>query len=213
MISRRAAARGGFFPTSAGPTSGMVRRMSHAGGKRFLAAGVLLLVALLAPTEAAAHDRPMYAGFGGGPYLNLDCCRVHGRLTGEFGFHFSRNDTGFLIAFEAMPTFGDDFFFFLGGVRFGGDIEVYGRHEYAIMLRPSALVGFGWFDLYGGNPDWGVFVVQPAFDFRFVFAHRVLALWVRPVAFDFIFFFDRGGRDLYWTPSYQFLLGLDFQFG
>lgn len=190
--------------------------MSHSTGRRRLAvAGALVCLALLAPSGAEAHDRPLYAGFGGGPYLHLDCCRVHGRLQGEFGIHFSRDDRGFFIAFEAMPTFGDDFFMFLGGVRLGGDIEVYGRHDYGIMLRPSALVGFGWHYFYGAGNDWGVFVIQPAFDVRFVFAHRVLALWLRPVAFDLLFYLNRrfSSRDWDFGAGYQFLIGLDFQFG
>jgi hypothetical protein len=176
----------------------------------------LSIVGLLAPATAQAHDRPMYAGFGGGPYLHLDCCRVHARLQGEFGIHFSPDDRGFLLAFEAITTFGDDFFSFLGGVRLGGDIEVYGRHEYGVLLRPSALVGFGWLDYNGPANDWPLFVVQPAFDLRFVFAHRVIALWLRPVAFDFMLYFDRPappGRQVYFDVGYQFLIGMDFQFG
>lgn len=169
------------------------------------------LATLFTPASAEAHNRPLYAGFGGGPYLMLNCdgCRVHGRVQGEFGIHFSRNDRGFFLAFEGVNTFGDDFFTIFGGVRLGGDIEIYGRHDYGIMLRPSGLFGFGWHDSYWGS-DWAVFVLQPAFDFRFVFAHRVLALWVRPVAFDFMFFVNRRNEDF--GVGYQFLVGLDFQF-
>lgn len=187
--------------------------MVHRVGS-LLAAVVVTLATLLAPSGAEAHDRPLYAGVGGGPYLHLDCCRVHGRLQGQFGIHFSRDDTGFLIAFEAMHTFGDDFFNFFGGVRLGGDIEVYGRHDYGILLRPSALVGFGWHDFRWPGDDWWFFGIQPAFDVRFVFAHRVVALWLRPVAFDFMLFPDRGGRDEIWLDiGYQFMIGVDFQFG
>lgn len=185
---------------------------------RFLAVLVLSLATLLTPTTASAHDRPLYAGFGGGPYFLFGCCQVHGRVQGEFGIHFSRDDTGFFLAFEAVSTFGDDrsddFFMFFGGVRLGGDIEVHGNHEYGILLRPSGLVGFGWHDRYRYN-DWGFFVVQPAFDLRFVFAHRVLALWLRPVAFDFLFFWDRpgDGRDWSLDVGYHGMIGMDFQFG
>lgn len=195
----------------------MLGRMAYALRKTSLVAA-LLAATLLAPSLAEAHDRPLYAGFGGGPHIDLDCCRVHGRLQGELGIHFSRDDRGFFLAFEVINTFGDDFYMFLGGIRLGGDIEVYGRHDYGILLRPSALIGFGWRDYHGphsGWGDWGVFVVQPAFDVRFVFAHRVLALWLRPVSFDFNIYLDRyrPNRDLYWGVGYQFMLGLDFQFG
>lgn len=192
----------------------MLGRMAYALRKTSLVAA-LLAATFLAPSVAEAHDRPLYAGFGGGPHIDLDCCRVHGRLQGEFGIHFSRDDRGFFLAFEVINTFGDDFYMFLGGIRLGGDIEVYGRHDYGILLRPSALIGFGWRDYRGPYNDWGVFVVQPAFDVRFVFAHRVLALWLRPVSFDFNIYLDRyrPNRDLYWGVGYQFMLGLDFQFG
>lgn len=195
----------------------MLGRMANALRKTSIVAA-LLAATLLAPSLAEAHDRPLYAGFGGGPHVDLDCCNVHGRLQGEFGIHFSRDDRGFFLAFEAINTFGDDFYMFLGGVRLGGDIEVYGRHDYGILLRPSVLVGFGWRDYsgpYNHWGDWGVFVVQPAFDVRFVFAHRVLALWLRPASFDFNVYLDRyrPNRELWWGVGYQFMLGLDFQFG
>lgn len=176
---------------------------------------VFSFATLLAPLGAKA-DRSMYAGFGAGPYDYFDCCRIHGRLQGEFGLHFSGDDTGFVLAFEGSTTFGDDYFMFMGGVRLGGDIEVYGRRDFGIMLRPSGLLGLAWHDLNGPNNDWAAFVLQPAFDVRFAFADRFIALWVRPVAFDMYFYWDRYDpghrRDWYFAAAYQFLIGVDFQF-
>src|SRR5690606_4971549 len=112
--------RGSGFPWRARATRrGTLRSMPNT--TRFLTALVLSLATLLTPTTASAHDRPLYAGFGGGPYFLFGCCQVHGRVQGEFGVHFSRDDTGFFLAFEAVSTFGDDhrddFFMFFGGVR------------------------------------------------------------------------------------------------
>lgn len=195
----------------------MHRMLQGAGRTRLIAALVISIATLFASTGAEAQRRHLYAGLGGGPYDYFDCCRIHGRLVGEFGIHFSNDDRGFFLAFEAATTFGDDYFLFLTGVRLGGDIEIWGRRDYGIMLRPSGLIGFAWHDFNGPSNDFGAVVLQPAFDFRFVFAERLIALWVRPVAFDLLFYWDRRDpfhdRDWYFAAGYQFLLGIDFQFG
>lgn len=180
-----------------------------------------LLVASLAfaslafvSSARAQRDRPLYAGFGGGPYVDFDCCALHGRVTGEFGWHFGREDTGFVMAVEAATNFGPDYFSFLGGLRLGGDIEVHGNRTFGILLRPSGLVGVGLRDFArDGEGIFGSFVLQPAFDIRFAVADRAIVLWLRPVAFDIHFFWaDRAGRDWYARGAYQALAGIDFQF-
>jgi hypothetical protein len=176
----------------------------------------LVALAALAPSEVEAQRRPMYAGFGGGLYaIHETGYDIHGRLQGEFGFHFTGDDTGFFLAVEAVTTFGsrgNDFLMFFGGLRLGGDIEVYGNRSVGIMLRPSGLVGFGFHDYAGPGNTWGFFVLQPAFDVRFAVADHLLAFWIRPVAWDFLFYWDRSLRDVWITAGYQFLIGLDFQF-
>jgi hypothetical protein len=181
---------------------------------------ILVLSAIvLAPAPAEARrDRPMYAGFAGGPSFYFDCCRVHGRVQGEIGFHFTGEDTGFFLAIEAVPTFNDDndFFMFFGGVRLGGDIELYGTRHGAVLLRPSVLFGFGALDFPGPANTHAFAVFQPALDLRFPFAERAVAFWIRPPAFEFYVFIDRyfpGTRDIWWSVGMHFMLGFDFQFG
>ncbi len=194
--------------------------MEHRDRLRAQLPSLLLVTAALftlsfMPCRAAAdRDRPLYAGFGGGPYFDLDWGNVHGRVSGEFGWHFGREDTGFVMAVEVATNFGPDYFMFLGGLRLGGDIEVHGNHRYGIILRPSGLVGAAFRDNnYDGGRNWyGVFVVQPAFDIRFAVADRALVIWLRPVAFDIFFDWDRPGRAWAASAAYHAMIGLDFQF-
>ena len=142
--------------------------------RTILAIAIVAAAVAAAPAPAEAQRNPLYAGFGGGPYAYFDCCAIHGRLQGEFGWHFSGDDTGFVMAVEAVTTFGPHFLMFFGGLRLGGDIEVAGRHDWGVLLRPSGLFGFGLYDREGPDNAWGYFVLQPAFDIRFVFADRVV---------------------------------------
>lgn len=180
-----------------------------------LAVLALASAVLVAPLPARAdRDRPLYAGFGGGIFLDLDCCEVHGRVSGAFGWHFDREDTGFVMAVEAQATFGPNYWMLYGGLRLGGDIEVTGNYRWGILLRPSGLFGVGVRDFDGPDNASGVFVFSPAFDIRFVFADRVIAFWLRPVSFDFVVHWDnRPSRgDWWWSPAYVAMAGLDFQF-
>lgn len=172
-----------------------------------------LALAALAPTTARA-DHTMYAGFGAGPYFDVDCCAVHGRVQGEIGWHFGGDDTGFLLELDALANFGRDYWMFVGGLRLGGDIEVHRDRHFQLLVRPSGLVGLGARDYNDPPGPYGLFVLQPAFDLRFVVADGLLAFWVRPVAFDILFFWDRNDhpRDVYVSAAYQLMGGLDFQF-
>ncbi len=173
----------------------------------------LALASLSAPSTARA-DHSWYVGGGAGLYNDLDCCHIHGRLQGEIGWHFSGNDTGFFLELDAIATLGPDYWMFTAGVRLGGDIEVHHDTHFAVLLRPSGLIGFGARDFDGdGHGPFGQLVIQPAFDVRFVIADELIALWVRPVAFDFIVWWDHNPmHDWYASAAYQLLGGIDFQF-
>ena len=185
---------------------------------RLLALAVPLYAAfaLAPPTASATRDRPLYAGFGGGPFLFFSSCcfgEVHGVVTGEFGWHFNHEDTGFVMAVEAHTLLGPQYLGFFGGLRLGGDIEVHGTHEAGILLRPSGMFGVGLLDYQGPGNTFGMLVFEPAFDVRFVFADRLLAFWLRPVAFDILLQWDTPSRGA-WSvgAAYQALAGFDFQF-
>lgn len=189
-----------------------IRKPSNASS--FVIAAVVLGALLVPGAAEAQRDRPIYAGFGGGPVVDFDCCAVHGRVGGEFGWHFGRDDRGFVMAVEAWTTFGPDYFSFLGGLRLGGDIEVHGNYHWGILLRPSGLVGAGFRDFSAdGRGLLGHFTIQPAFDVRIAFADRAVVFWIRPAAFDITFYWrDRYDRDWYAYGAYMAMGGFDFQF-
>lgn len=182
-----------------------------------LALALPLVVALAGLAPGVAHadrTRPLYVGFGGGPYVLFDCCSVHGRLSGEFGWHFGGTDMGFVMAVEAATTVGPDYLMFMGGLRLGGDIEVSGDQDFGVLLRPSGLFSAGFLDGNGGGfAANGFFLFQPAFDIRLAFGDRAVVFWMRPAAFDVIIYWDRPARgDWYVTGAYQAMAGFDFQF-
>jgi hypothetical protein len=182
-------------------------------GSLALAAGLALAALAAAPAPARA-DHSWYVGFGGGFYNDLDCCHVHGRVQGEIGWHFGGDDTGFFLELDAIPTFGPDYWMFTGGLRLGGDIEVHRDHHFRLLLRPSGMIGFGARDFDGdGHGPFGHLVIQPAFDLRFVVADGLIAIWARPVAFDFLIWWDHNpAHDWYGSAAYQAMAGIDFQF-
>ncbi|AKF08571.1 hypothetical protein DB32_005720 [Sandaracinus amylolyticus] len=200
-------------PTS--NTHGPHAVVSRAG---LIVAGLLFAAALfVAPSRAEARG-PLYAGFGLGPYVLVahDYADAfddaHFRTSFEFGIHFSRDDTGFFIAFEAVPTFGDWYVMFFGGMRLGGDIEVYANRDIGVIVRPSGLIGGGIWDPDGRDNDLAYLVLQPAFDLRLALADRLMHLWIRPVSFDLLFYPDWYDGDFHFDAGYSFMAGLDFNF-
>ncbi len=173
-----------------------------------------MLLVLAMPSAASANRfRPIYVGFGGGLYADLECCEMHGRVQGEFGWHFGGDDTGFMMAIEVSATLGPQYWMFMGGLRLGGDIEVHGDRHFGILLRPSGLFGVAARDFNGAPHPFGYLVLQPAFDIRFAVAERVVVFWLRPVAFDILFQWDRPGPDPWHaSAAYQAMAGIDFQF-
>ena len=187
--------------------------------KRALLTLVLPALALvaLAPTSTARADHSWYAGAGAGFHNDFDCCHIHGRVQGEIGWHFGGDQTGFFLEVDGIFTFGPEYWGFLGGARLGGDISVHHDAHFDVLLRPNGLVGFGArdFDRDGIGP-YGMLTLQPAVDVRFVLADGFIALWLRPISFDFHFWWeniDRAHpRDWYVSAAYQLLGGIDFQF-
>jgi hypothetical protein len=111
-----------------------------------------------------------------------------------------------------VPTFGPDFVMFFGGVRLGGDIQVWSNRDIGILLRPSGLVGGGLYSHDRRNTI-GLFVLQPSFDVRLAVANRLMHVWARPLSFDLLFFpgwYDT--RDTRISAAYAPMVGIDFNF-
>lgn len=184
-----------------------------------LALLALGFVLSLAPSARADAGGPWYAGVGVGPSVYVGCCDTHFRAEGELGYHFGGHDTGFFLAGNVTTSAGRDFLQFQGGLRLGGDIEVHSTHDFAVLITPSGFVGGGVMDYDGGywrslgyDHAYGYFVLQPAVAVSFALVERLLHVWVRPVAFDLMFFpshFDRGFEI---DAMYSFLAGVFFTF-
>lgn len=182
-----------------------------------LSLALAALAALVLPTCAGAQRRPLYAGFGIGPHAFVTdhwrgCCDANFRVSGEFGWHPSGDDSGFFLAGEAIFTAGDSFVMFLPALRLGGDIEVHSRREITVFLRPSGALGGGFWDARDRG-TLGLFFFQPAFDLRLALARHLIQLWLRPLSFDFMFFPDWYGTDDFrFVAAYSPMVGLDFAF-
>lgn len=190
-------------------------------GRAVLAAlFVFVGLASLGTSSAEAQSRrsgPLFVSAGIGPYAYFDTNTAF-RLEGEFGWHPGGQDEGFFLAADLTLSFAS-YAQVMGGVRFGGDIEVFANNDVAVLLTPSGLAGFGMTDFGGGVGSYGFFVLQPGFQVDVGLVNRVLWLWARPIGFDLLFYPDtwhgRGdgtrGFDFDWT--YQFLAGARFNFG
>lgn len=203
--------------------SSRMRDTSNVPSARMVMLLVGIAIAITAATPASsaeAQRRPLYAGFGVGPFALVGhdntfygpCCDVHFRAQGEFGWHPSGTDSGFFLAANLTVTPGNDYVIFTPGLRLGGDIPVYERRDIAVFLRPSALFAGGFWDFRGPDNTLGLFVIAPAFDVRFAVADHLLQFWIRPVAIDFMLFPEHYDRRFRWHAGYTFLAGLDFAF-
>jgi hypothetical protein len=173
----------------------------------------------LAPAARADAGGPWYVGAGVGPTIYLGCCNTHFRGEGEIGYHFSGHDTGFFLGANLTTSGGNDFVQFHGGIRLGGDIEIHSSHDIAVLITPSGMAGAGFIDYGGGfyrdrgwNHSYGYFVLQPSLALSLVLVERLLHVWVRPVAFDFMFFPNHFDNNFGVDAIYSFMAGVWFTF-
>jgi hypothetical protein len=185
-----------------------------------LALAVLGLALSVAPSARADAGGPWYAGAGIGPTIYVGCCNTHFRAEGEIGYHFGGHDTGFFLGANLTTSAGSDFIQFHGGVRLGGDIEVHSSHDFAILITPSGMLGGGLLDFDGGywrdrgwDHSYGYFVLQPSLAVSIALVERLLHVWVRPVAFDFMFFPNHYDNTFGVDAIYSFTAGVFFTFG
>jgi hypothetical protein len=180
------------------------------------------LCAVLGTTSSAeaqrGNRRPLYAGGGIGPAAMFitevaGCCDAHFRTEGEFGWHPSGEDSGFFLAANVTLVAGRHWFVFYPGLRLGGDIEVWHNRDVAIQLTPSGLVGGGIVDHDGPANTFGVLVFQPAFGVKALILDRLLQIWARPVAFDFVLYPRYFGNVVEVDAIYSFMAGVFFAFG
>lgn len=181
-----------------------------------LVVSLAFALGLALPSSADAQARrPLYAGFGVGPYAYFDVDNVHFRGEGEFGWHPSGTTEGFFLAANATTSVGRNFVLFFGGIRLGGDIAVHRTRDVTIFLRPSGLFAAGFLDFDGRDNTYGGFMLQPAFDLKIALLDELLHIVLRPIAIDIFLWPDYrfgGRRDFSASFAYSGLVGLHFAF-
>lgn len=184
-----------------------------------LFAALSLAFTLGAPNHAEAQSRragPLFVSAGIGPSILFEHDTSF-RLSGDFGWHPGGHDEGFFLA--ANLTFSVDAYYaqVFGGIRLGGDIEVFTNRDVAVLLTPQGLAGFGWLNWGRGGGAWGYSLLQPSFQVNVGILERVLWIWAQPVSFDFLLFPDTwrrdGSRGFDFAWGYSFLAGVRYNFG
>ncbi|GAB4211836.1 MAG: hypothetical protein OHK0013_33940 [Sandaracinaceae bacterium] len=190
-----------------------------------LTVATLTALALFGPIAASAEAQqrrsgPLFVSAGLGPYV-LFSWDTSFRLEGELGWHPGGRDEGFFVAADFAFSVERRYAMVFGGVRLGGDIEVFENRDVAVLLTPNGLAGFGWIDLGDFYDGEGYFILQPSFQVDVALLERVLWVWARPVSFDFLLFPDawrERGRGVlergFWLDwGYSFMAGVRFNFG
>lgn len=187
--------------------------------------GLFLALAVLAfaPSAADAQTRrsgPLFVSAGVGPFVYFSWDTSF-RLEGEFGWHPGGHDEGFFIAGDFAFSIERRYAMVYGGIRLGGDIEVFHNNDVTVLVTPSGLAGFGWIDLGDFYDGEGYLILQPTFQVDVALLERVLWVWARPVGFDFLIFpeawRERGRgvleRGFWFDWGYSFMAGARFNFG
>ncbi len=197
--------------------------MSHGTLRSLTLASLVFALALVGSLgvtgQAEAQSRragPLFVSAGIGPHV-LFHHDTSFRLSGDFGWHPGGHDEGFFLA--ANFTFSVDAYWaqVFGGIRLGGDIEVFTNRDVAVLITPQGLAGFGWLDWGRGHGGWGYAVLQPSFQVNVGLLERVLWVWANPVCFDFLLLPDTwredGSRGFDFAWGYSFLAGVRYNFG
>jgi hypothetical protein len=164
----------------------------------------------LAPSAASAQGG-LYVGFGLGPALQIDedyNWPTQLRIEEEIGYYFDDRPEGFFIGFAPSQSFLRDFYVIIFAPRFGYMINLVRNRDITFQLGPAGTIP-------------GIAIAGPTcsapgcdaevfFHFSFSFMMRLLvaqqrvAIYLRPVEFEFAF---GDGLD-----SFRYILEGGFQF-
>lgn len=158
---------------------------------RTISAAIIVFAALgsLAPSGAAAQGG-FYLGGGLGPAVRVDDWPTQFRLEQEIGYYFSGRPEGFFLGFAPSQSFGDDTFIVTFAPRVGYMFNIYRSRGLAFQLGPAGTIpGIAIAGCYDGRRC----DADPYFHFSFSFMMRLLianervALYLRPLEFEFAF--------------------------
>lgn len=172
-----------------------------------------IVFALLVPDRAMAQR--VYLGAGLGPAIRMDDAPNQFRFELEVGAYFDRRPTGFFLAFSPAQSYGAGVGIWTFPLRLGGMFDVYRSNDFTFQLGPTGTVGFALSDRFDTN-GWlhGWFHMSVAFMLRFLLMDEKLAIFVRPVEFEFFVgdAGDDGGRWNHDAIRYVLTAGIHYHF-
>lgn len=152
--------------------------------------GGLLIAALLAfaPSTASAQGG-FYLGVGIGPAVHMDDWPTQVRLEQEIGYYFDGRPRGFFIAFAPSQSFANEMWILTFAPRFGYMFNVYENRDLTFQLGPAGTIpGIAVAGCFEDRcrTD-ALFHFSFSFLMRLLLANDRLAIYVRPVEFEFAF--------------------------
>ncbi len=135
-------------------------------------------------------ERPFYVSAGAGVSIGLDAgTRAKLELVQEIGYHFLPigEHPGVFGALTLAQAF-IEYSILQFGVRVGIDFALASTSSFTILVSPSAASGLGLYVIPSsviGTETRGYFDIQLAGDVKLSFGDGQIAVWLRPVSFDF----------------------------
>jgi len=174
---------------------------------RHLGAALVALALTLVPTAALAEGT--YVGIGGGPAVLLDDWPTQFRVEEEIGLYVSGAPRGFYLSFAPSQSWGNSFWALVFPLRLDANFDLYRSRDVAFQLGPTGSVGFALsngFNIHADPDPW--FHLSFAFALRLLLADERVALYIRPVGFEFAI----GDSPHFHTEAVRYVAAFGVQF-
>jgi hypothetical protein len=156
--------------------------------------GLLAALGALSPSEAEAQGG-FYLGVGLGPAIRVDDWPTQFRIEQEIGYYFSGEPQGFFLAFAPSQSFGNNFWMLTFAPRLGYMFEVFRNRDVQFQLGPAGTIPGVAVAGCDYDADWcradAWFHMSFSFMMRLLLARGRVAIYLRPVEFEFAFGGDR----------------------
>lgn len=144
-----------------------------------------------APAHAEARDRPLRVAAGLGPALPLRGGNVHVQIEESFGYSVLPIDAhpGLFVGLMLGQGVADGLVILEAQGRVGFEAQLWGSEDLELLASAHLGVGAGVFILrtgLGSDSALGAFDLGLGAELALSFAEGLLAVWLRPVGFDFL---------------------------
>lgn len=127
-------------------------------------------------------------GVGVGPAVRLDDWPTQFRFEFDVGYYFENRPEGFFLAFSPAASFAENFYVFTFPLRLGYMFTIYRGRDVSFQLGPTGTLGLAVTGLIDPSTDpvaW--FHFSLAFGARVLLADDTVAIYLRPLDFEFAF--------------------------